>query len=392
MKSVKILLLAFTIFSFSSCEKEAFEQAISKAVYSQPFKTDHSKAAAIQAIIDEYTRKGLPGIVVAIKDAEGVWEGTSGYAQIESNTKLTPGFVHAGASLTKMYAATAVMQLYEQHLIDLDKSITQYLPATITSKITQSEAITVRMLLNHTSGIPDYLENNDNFKLKWFNNLAKGWTTEEALAEAYHKPFLFVPGTQFSYANINYVLLSLLIEHVTGQREGDYLKEHILNKLNLQHTFYKVQPDYLSKLAMPNYYLDRYGDGRLQNATSIAKAEIRSELGDGGLVATGIDFVTFMDALANGRIVSQQSLAAMKTFNQGEYGLGLQNGFNYKNKFQYGHIGSVLGGAAMMLYFEEQKTALYVGSNVDVSFEVGKSLFLYHEMKNKVSEYIASME
>ena len=82
----------------------------------------------------------------------------------------------------------------------------------------------------------------------------------------------------------------------------------------------------------------------------------------------------------------------MKMFNAGEYGLGLQSGFNFKNKFQYGHIGSVFGGAALMLYFEEQKTAMYLSSNVDVNFATGRTFFLYHEMKNKISEYIATQE
>ena len=392
MKINKLITLLLAVLCLSGCEKEALEQPVIPVTTAQPFKTNHSKGSEIQKIIDEYTRKGVPGIVVALKDAEGVWEGASGVAQVETNQKLTTGFVHPGASLTKMYTAALVMRLKEQGQVELDKPIITYLPTTITSGINQAGNITVRMLLNHTSGIPDHLENNLNFKLKWYNHLAKGWTTAEALAEAYDKPLLFKPGSQYSYANINYVLLSLLVEHVTGKPEGTYLEEQILKKLNLQRTYYKVQEAYLGKLPMPNYYLDRYGDGRLQNITAAAKAEIASELGDGGLVATGIDFVTFMEALAKGQVVSEQSLQEMKMFNAGEYGLGLQSGFNFKNKFQYGHIGSVFGGAALMLYFEEQKTAMYLSSNVDVNFATGRTFFLYHEMKNKISEYIATQE
>ncbi len=107
MKILKIIMLALAILSLSSCEKEAYEEPIQKPV-GQPFKANHSKAAAIQKIIDKYTQKGLPGIVVGLKDAEGLWEGTSGYAKIETTEKLKTGLIHANGSLTKMYTAACI--------------------------------------------------------------------------------------------------------------------------------------------------------------------------------------------------------------------------------------------------------------------------------------------
>ncbi|MBD0257029.1 MAG: beta-lactamase family protein [Cytophagales bacterium] len=388
MKSVRLIAILCLLAALAACQHEAFQQPVGTPV-AQPYKTDHSKGAALQAIIDQYTRKGVPGIVVAIKDREGAWEGASGFAKLETGERLTPGFVHAGASLTKIYTAAAVLKLKEAGRVELDQPITRYLPPSVTGRISQAEAITVRMLLNHTSGIPDFIENSIHFKLKWFNDLSRGWTTEEALSYAYDKPLRFKPGSSFSYANVNYVLLSLLINHVTGKPEGAFIAESLLEPLGLRRTYYKVQPAYPDGLPMPNYYLDRYGDGRLQNVTVPARAEIRSELGDGGLVATALDFVTFMEALAGGRVVSAASLDEMKTFGLGEYGLGLETGFNYGKQTQYGHLGAIFGGASLLLYFEAQQTGLFIAANVDASLVGGKTLFLYHEMKNKLGEYLS---
>lgn len=388
MKSQKLLLTITLTCILFSCKKAQLQPPDNQA-FSQPFKVNHSKSAAIQTIIDEYTKKGIPGIAVAIKDQEGIWEGASGVAKIESQEKLTTGFVHAGASITKTYTATAILLLEEQGLVNLDHSITQYLPASVTSKINNASAITVRMLLNHTSGIPDYISDT-NFRLHWQNDLSQGWTADEALSYIYNKPLLFTPGTDFTYSNTNYILLSLLIEHVTKKKEGVWLEEQLLNKADLKHTYYKVQKGYLEGLPMPNYYFDIYSDGRLQNITTPTKVEIYSELGDGGLVATPIDFVSFMDHLINGKIITPASLNKMKSFGKGEYGLGLETGYNYKNKVQYGHMGAVLGGASLLLYFEEQQTSLFIASNIDASLFTSNTLMLYHEMKNKISEYVAS--
>jgi D-alanyl-D-alanine carboxypeptidase len=142
---------------------------------------------------------------------------------------------------------------------------------------------------------------------------------------------------------------------------------------------------------MLNYYLDRYGDGRLQNVTLPTKIEIYSELGDGGLVATAIDFVSFMDALVNGQIVSAATYNEMKKATFNDYGLGIDI-FKYQNKPQYGHSGAVFGGASLMLHFEEQNTVVFIASNTDGALIGGKTLMLYHEMKNKIGDYLASQD
>jgi D-alanyl-D-alanine carboxypeptidase len=387
MKSATALVI-ITLLTFLSYH-QAKGQNASKP-FQQNFKTNHSKSHTIQAIIDEYTRKGVPGIAVAIKDKEGVWEGVSGYAQLESKQPLTRGFIHAGGSVTKTYIGAAFLLMKEQQKINLDAPIVQSLPDQITSKIEKAKCITVRMLLNHTSGIRDYISDSA-FLSNWEANPTKQWTADEALTYIYDRPLLFAPGSSFTYSNTNYILLSYIIENLTKRKEGTFLQEALFKKAGLKYTFYKTQPQYLEGLPMPDYYFDRGNTGELQNVTLPTKVEINGELGDGGLVATPIDFVLFMDALMKGRIVSSSSISEMKQYGPAsEYGLGLQTGFNYSNKVQHGHMGAVVGGASLLLYFEEQGTSLFIASNVDANLFESKTRHLYHEMKNKICEYIAA--
>ncbi|WP_400192379.1 serine hydrolase domain-containing protein [Hymenobacter sp. B81] len=383
----RLLLALLTTLGLGSCQKESFEQEL-RAPVAQTFDANHPWAADLQAIIDDYARRGLPGIVVAVQSPAGRWEGTGGLAKVETGTRLAPGYVHAAGSVSKMYTAAAVLRLQELGRLRLDEKISAYLPADVSRQLTRPGDISVRMLLSHTAGVPDYVDNL-NYQLRWYNELTKPWTADDALRYAYGKPLLFEPGTQYSYSNNNYVLLSLLINHVTGTREGEWLRDNILQPAGLTRTYYKAQPEYLERLPLPNFYFDRYGNGRVENITAATLTEIRSELGDGGLVATGLDFVAFMEALAQGRIVSAASWAQMRTPVRGEYGLGIDV-WDLKGRKQYGHSGAVFGASAVLLYFDDQRAAVFVGSNVDADLVPGKTLQLYHEMKNKVLDYVAA--
>lgn len=388
--NIQLTILFSIFFIVYDVRQEVYGQSIDLAPVKELNQSNHSKGAAIQAILDKYTLKGVPGVSVAIKDSEGSWEGVSGYAKIETNQKLKSGLVYPAASITKTYFAVAMLRMTEMGLINLDNSIVNYLPDSIAGKISDSKNITVRMLLNHTSGIPDYINNID-FKFYRFNNLSSGWTIDKALSYVYNKPLLFIPGSGFAYSNNNYILLSMMVENVTKVSEGVWLEENLFKPLDLKNTYYKVQPEYLNGLQMPDFYLDRFGNGKLENVTQPSRNEIESELGDGGLVAGSIDFVNFMDALMNNRIISQESLNQMKQFGaSSEYGLGIETGYKYNNKTQYGHQGAVFGGFSLLLYFEEQKTSFFISINADATLVGGKTLMLCHELKNEIAKYLAS--
>jgi D-alanyl-D-alanine carboxypeptidase len=377
-----LLLLSF------GCSKEIFKQPIAAQKFPQPFKSDHSLGQKIDEIIKVYAQKGVPGISVAISNPEGLWEGGAGQASIEDQLPMTNGLVHAGGSVTKTYTATAVLKLSEQGKLQLDTKISDLLPSSIKSKLQNTSAITVRMLLSHRSGIPDYISDTD-FKLHWYNDLSQRWTLDQILSLVNKKKYQ-QPDAGFHYSNTNYVLLSKILEQVSGTEESRWMAQNIFQPLALDHTFYRNGADFLDQFAMPNYYLDRFGDGRLQNVSVPTKVEIYSEYGDGGIVATSLDFVKFMDGLVNGRILSAGNVELMRTPTlNSEYGLGLDI-FNYQKKVQFGHQGAVFGGSSLLLHFSEQKTSLFIAANCDATLVGGKTLQFYHEMKNKICDLIAN--
>ena len=388
MRNKFALVLGLAI-TWLGCSKEIFEQPVRDTKFPQAYKSDHTLGLKINSIIQEYSKKGLPGISVAIADGEGVWEGAAGYARIEDNQPMSNGGVHAGGSVSKIYTATAIMMLHEQQKLQLDRSIDNYLPRHIAGKIKGAGNITVRMLLSHRSGIPDYIAD-DNFRLHWFNDLSQRWDLEKILKFVNRRNYL-EPDAAYQYSNTNYVLLSLIIEHVGQRQEGEWMSDNVFHPNGLKYTFYKNSKDFLDGFAMPNFYMDRFGDGRLQNVSLPTRVEIYSEYGDGGLVATSLDFVSFMQSLTKHKIIGSKSLEIMSTpTKESEYGLGLDL-FNYGKKLQFGHQGAVFGGSSLLLYFKEQELALFIAANCDATLVGGKTLHLFHEMKNRICELVAAV-
>src|SRR4051812_40865341 len=119
---------------------------------------DHyAKADSLHAIMKRYTEAGLPGVAMAIySETDGWWAGAEGYAKVETRTLMQNDNLQYLQSISKSYMAVAIMQLREQGKIELDSPITKYLPAKYAAYVKNAGAITVRMLLNHTSGIPEY--------------------------------------------------------------------------------------------------------------------------------------------------------------------------------------------------------------------------------------------
>ena len=134
----------------------------SKTIYSCTegitLNANYSKAAALQAIMNKYTANDLPGLSIAVyTEAEGWWAGASGFAKKETKTSMNICHLQYLQSISKTYMAVLIMKLHEEGKIKLDEPITRYLPVKYSRSIKNANKITVRMLLNHTSGIAEYI-------------------------------------------------------------------------------------------------------------------------------------------------------------------------------------------------------------------------------------------
>jgi D-alanyl-D-alanine carboxypeptidase len=363
-----ILLVVLTTFLFQ-CEKEDWMDATIACTFSEPFNSAHSKAIELQNLMDKYTRFGIPGISAAIYSDEGFWVGTSGFSKIEGKILMQPCHLQYSQSVSKTFIAVAILRLKEMGKIDLDNKISDYLPASISSMITNVDKITVRMLLNHTSGIAEYNSDPKYITYLLQHPLHK-FSTIDYLNYIDRKPSQFEPGSEYSYTNTNYELLGLIGDFITGDH-AKFLREEIFNKIGASHSFYHEDDNYLNKNELVNSYWDRYSNGSIENCTEMQKINVASLIGDDGLIATPYDYVLFLKALFSGQLISDSSLSEMLTFPYVDdsgygYGLGIHKEF-YKGNLSYGHTGDGIGSGCFLKYFPESNSYLFVTINIGTS-------------------------
>lgn len=253
---MKILIQPFCCFILLIAGFQVHPQAlpIVSCLESQDaINTNYSKAKDVKEVLQRLVKEGVPGVSMALyTDDEGWWEASAGYAKIEDKTLMQSCHLQYLQSVSKTYMAIAILKLSEQGKIELEQPITTYLPARYCHFISNPEKITVRMLLSHTSGIPEYnlvpayvgylLQHPDHF-----------FSPEDYLKYIEGKPLDFVPGSKYSYRNTNYLLLALMTDAITGDHTK-FIKETIMRPLVLTNTFYRGDPGYLTYSNLVNAY------------------------------------------------------------------------------------------------------------------------------------------
>src|SRR5690606_30924443 len=157
MKETYLYSIIFLIsVLLSGCYRMELEVPGETCTSSDMINVSHPKSTELQYKLDQIKGLGVPGAVIALKDGNGTWASTSGSSKIETKTPMEICHLQFGQSVAKTYVATAILKLYEEEKIDLDEKISAYLPQPVTSGIANAEVATVRMLLNHTSGIAEY--------------------------------------------------------------------------------------------------------------------------------------------------------------------------------------------------------------------------------------------
>ncbi|MFI7130134.1 serine hydrolase domain-containing protein [Nonomuraea sp. NPDC050153] len=278
---------------------------------------------AVQAFIDA----GFAGMQVRVHDQRSEWVGSAGVRKLgEAAEPPTNGRFWAG-SVTKTFTATLVLQLVAEGKITLDAPVAGYLP-----ELGLDRRITVRMLLQHTSGLFNYtgeLRPDGTWVPgipatgdEWLNNRFRSYRPEELVRLALSKPANFAPGTDQSYANTNYTLALLLIEKVTGRTYAQQMRQRILRPLGLKGT---VVPGDRTELPGPHahgYY--RYEEDGQEKVVDIARQNLSLLAGAGDMISTTQDLHTFISALNGGKLLPAPLLAEMrKPYGKYDYGFGL---------------------------------------------------------------------
>jgi D-alanyl-D-alanine carboxypeptidase len=335
---------------------------------------NHRKAAAYQALLDSYVSRGLPGIVLLVKSPQdGLWIGAAGKSSLETGEPMLPCTLHYPQSIAKTFTATALMMLVEEGKVNLDAKISTYLPPAIIAGIANADKATVRQMLNMTSGIVSY-EHDEDWIASRYANRSQRFTPEVMLSYIRGDAADFEPGTSWRYSTTNYLLAALLIDQVTGKSHADMFTNRIFRPLQLKDIYYKNQPGYPTPTGLvKGNYFDLDNNGTLDDLSDWQTASVSSFIGDDGLISSAFDLAQFIEALANGRLVTSQSLAEMtKWVSTGEprtqYGLGLFKVDLPTGGSAIGHAGDGVGAAAQMYYLPEADVTYVAFTNTGTFF------------------------
>ncbi|MFJ9693742.1 serine hydrolase domain-containing protein [Kitasatospora sp. NPDC101183] len=281
----------------------------------------------LRAAIQECVDAGFAGIQMRVHDERGEWVGSAGVRKLgESAVPSTDGQFWVGSS-TKTFTAALVLSLVADGAIGLDSPVAEYLP-----RFGLDERITVRMLLQHTSGLynctgeldPDgtFVPGLPSIGKEWVNNRFHNYRPDELVRFGLSQPARFEPGTDQSYSNTNYTLAALLVEAVTGHSYAEEMERRILRPLGLRDT---VMPGDSSEIPGPHahgYY--RYEDGGEWKAADVSRQNLSLLVGAGDMISTTRDLHTFFAALLGGRLLPTPLLDDMRTpHGMLGYGLGL---------------------------------------------------------------------
>lgn len=365
MKFNRLLAISLSFVVVSSCSKPTISET---AVCTAPVYPQYNKGVAFQQIIDKYTQEGLPGISLLVQDSNGIWAGASGYADIAQQIPMQSCHVGKVASLTKIFMGALTFKLVEEGVLDINKLVSDYLSSQQLKYIANADVITVKQLMNHTTGIFDVITDNA-FYLDVLNNPPKHRNQEDILKFVRGKEALFAPGTNVAYSNTNTLLLSMVIDKVAGKSHAALLREKIIDPLGLVNSFYYYH-DALPAGKVTQGYYDLYNNGRLENLSSYNTG---SGNGYTGLYSNVHDLYTFIDALfIKKTLLNASSLDQMLDFNPLEepnsdrlLGPGSVKDFIHRPVGQYawGHRGRDLAYSADMFYFPEKNQVLVLMVN-----------------------------
>ena len=293
--------------------------------------TSDALPATLDAVLQAGLDAGLVGVVLRVERGdEVVFDGAAGLARIEDQIAMAPTDRFRIASVTKTFTAVLVLQLVDEGILTLDDTVSQWLDDPVVGRIPHVEQITIRQLLNHTSGVYDYFEDDSPFwQDAYFGEGAdwsRVWTAPDVLAYvdgAKHAPY-FAPGEGAQYTNTGYVLLGLLLERAGDQDYAEQLHERIIDPLGLTDTVYAATEPVLGG-TVDQYHLIQ---GEPVNASAIHLSAYGPA---GGMLSTTRDLARFIDALVGGELLPPAALDAMFTFVPSErpgveWGLGVARG------------------------------------------------------------------
>lgn len=308
----------------------------------------------LQKAMEAFVGAGFAGLQLRVTGADGEWAGSAGVRKLGEPTRPpTDGRFWAG-SVAKTFTATLVLQLVAQGKFTLDTPVAGLVPG-----LGLDDRITVRMLLQHTSGLFNYTgEYYPDGTIapgipatgkEWVDSRLQSYDPRELVELALSKPARFEPGADWSYSNTNYTLAALLIEQVAGRPYGEVMQDMVLGPLGLRDTVLWGDITDLPEPYAHGYC--RYQDGDQWIVADVSRQNLSMMPAAGGSISTTQDLQTFFAALNSGKLLPAPLLAEMRTpVGPIDYGLGVFVQDLGDGVTVYHHNGGAPGGYGALMY------------------------------------------
>ena len=319
-----------------------------------------SKTSKLKAIINTYVNKGVPGMIVLVKTGDFTWQTAAGFSDVEKGVAMETTNQLMIASITKMFVAVVTLRLQEEGKLDIDKPINTFQCGYRFKNIPNAEKITIRHLLNHTSGLPDFIMTS-RFVTNLLDRPLNNWKKDDLLKFLANTKPEFIPGEKGMYSNSNFLLLSVILDEEFKDTidHASLIQRDIIDPLLLDHTHYIDRQAPPKNLAQG--YADLYCNNHLINLTHLNIGGTGN--GFSGMFSTVGDLSKFLDALLIKKtLLNDSSLKQMLSFTQDSeeeavaFGLGIWKDFQDTgaDKFAYGHRGREAAYTADLFWFPTQ--------------------------------------
>ncbi|MFI7415198.1 serine hydrolase domain-containing protein [Streptomyces sp. NPDC049627] len=349
----------------------AVSVALAAPAVAAPGRSGHG---ATRTAMEAAVEAGVPGVTATAKDGHGTWSATAGVGNLRTGKPRSTQDRYRVGSITKTFVATVLLQLEAEGRLSLDDTVDRWLPGVVEGNGHDGSKITLRQLLNHTSGIFNYTADEDFInkafsKEGFFEHRYDTATPEELVRVAMgHKPD-FAPGTSWNYSNTNYTLAVMVIESVTGNAYGDEIRRRVIEPLHLHAT---LVPGTYPKLPKPSSRA--YGKlARTATGPTYDVTELNPTLatGSGDMISDSADLNRFYSALLKGRLLPAKQLSEMKTtvkvddIPNARYGLGLIERELSCGVTVWGHGGGIHGSTSEAVTTADGRHSLAFNFNGD---------------------------
>ncbi|WP_078531154.1 serine hydrolase domain-containing protein [Streptomyces sp. PsTaAH-124] len=334
----------------------------------------HGRHEATRAAVRALVADGVPGVTATVRERAGTWSTTAGTGDLRTGAPRGAHDRYRVGSITKTFTATVLLQLEAEGRLSLDDTVEHWLPGVVRGHGNDGSRITLRQLLDHTSGLYNYTAD-DTFDRTYFEKdgfLEHRYDTvpaEDLVRIAVSHAPDFAPGTSWQYSNTNYVLAGLVIGRVTGRSYADEIRDRVLRPLHLNAT---SLPGTRTTVPHPSgraySKLADKATGPTYDVTAL-NPSIASSAGE--MISDSADLTRFYTALLRGRLLPPEQLEEMKTTvrDTGDphiaYGLGLMDRRLSCGVHVWGHDGGIHGSSSLAATTADGRHALALNLNAD---------------------------